>query len=85
MVVNNFIEQFIYAYEVTSQIMFPLLALFVILLLRDFKKYNDLSKKINDRLTDLSDLVENTGFKKTTSSENKLKYIERYLLKKNKN
>ena len=83
MVVDNFLEQFLSAYLVTSQVMFPILTLIIILLVRDFNKYGNISKKINTKLGDLSDLIEETGFKKK-STESNLDYVEKYLSKKNK-
>ena len=75
---GSFIEQFLSAYTITSQIMFPILVFIVILLVRDFNKYGKVSTMINNRLSDLSDLVESTGFKKD-NSDNNLDYLEKYL------
>ena len=81
-VVNNFLEQFLSAYLVTSQVMFPILIVIIILLVKDFNKYGDISKKVNSRLDDLAELVEKTGFKKD-SKDNNLDYVEKYLSKGN--
>ncbi|MAQ73180.1 MAG: hypothetical protein CMD49_02585 [Gammaproteobacteria bacterium] len=80
--VNNFLEQFLSAYLVTSQVMFPILIVIIILLVKDFNKYGDISKKVNSRLDDLAELVEKTGFKKD-SKDNNLDYVEKYLSKRN--
>ena len=56
--VNNFLEQFLSAYLVTSQVMFPILIVIIILLVKDFNKYGDISKKVNSKLDDLAELVE---------------------------
>ena len=81
-VVNNFLEQFLSAYLVTSQVMFPILIVIIILLVKDFNKYGDISKKVNSKLDDLAELVEKTGFKKD-SKDNNLDYVEKYLSKGN--
>tara|TARA_B100001179_G_scaffold168958_1_gene124697 strand:- start:376 stop:654 length:279 start_codon:yes stop_codon:yes gene_type:complete len=80
--VNNFLEQFLSAYLVTSQVMFPILIVIIILLVKDFNKYGDISKKVNSKLDDLAELVEKTGFKKD-SKDNNLDYVEKYLSKRN--
>ena len=80
--VNNFLEQFLSAYLVTSQVMFPILTVIIILLVKDFNKYGDISKKVNSKLDDLAELVEKTGFKKD-SKDNNLDYVEKYLSKRN--
>ena len=81
-VVNNFLEQFLSAYLVTSQVMFPILTVIIILLVKDFNKYGDISKKVNSKLDDLAELVEKTGFKKDSKDTN-LDYVEKYLSKRN--
>ena len=78
---SNIIGQFLNAYTITSQIMFPILVFIVILLIRDFNKYGNISAMINNRLNDQTDLVESTGFKKDNSDSN-LDYLEKYLLNK---
>tara|TARA_B100000949_G_scaffold231702_1_gene244357 strand:+ start:2090 stop:2368 length:279 start_codon:yes stop_codon:yes gene_type:complete len=80
--VNNFLEQFLSAYLVTSQVMFPILTVIIILLVKDFNKYGDISKKVNSKLDDLAELVEKTGFKKDSKDTN-LDYVEKYLSKRN--
>ena len=80
--VNNFLEQFLSAYLVTSQVMFPILIVIIILLVKDFNRYGDISKKVNSKLDDLAELVEKTGFKKD-SKDNNLDYVEKYLSKGN--
>ena len=80
LVVNNFLEQFLNAYLVTSQVMLPVLIVIIILLVKDFNKYGNISKKINNKLSDLSDLVGATGFKKDATDSN-LVHIEKYLSK----
>ena len=80
--VNNFLEQFLSAYLVTSQVMFPILIVIIILLVKDFNRYGDISKKVNSKLDDLAELVEKTGFKKD-SKDNNLDYVEKYLSKRN--
>ena len=80
--VNNFLEQFLSAYLVTSQVMFAILIVIIILLVKDFNKYGDISKKVNSKLDDLAELVEKTGFKKD-SKDNNLDYVEKYLSKGN--
>ena len=80
--VNNFLEQFLSAYLVTSQVMFAILIVIIILLVKDFNKYGDISKKVNSKLDDLAELVEKTGFKKD-SKDNNLDYVEKYLSKRN--
>ena len=72
--VNNFLEQFL--------VMFPILIVIIILLVKDFNKYGDISKKVNSKLDDLAELVEKTGFKKD-SKDNNLDYVEKYLSKRN--
>jgi uncharacterized protein Smg (DUF494 family) len=60
--------------------MFPILVFIIILLIRDLAKYTKISEKIRKRLDDLSERIEDTGFKRN-SNENVLKFIERYLKK----
>ncbi len=77
---NSFLEQFLNAYLVTAQIMFPILTIIVILLIKDFNKYGDISKKIHNKLDDLSDLIESFGYKRE-SKDRSLTHIEKYLSK----
>ena len=73
-------ELFLSAYSTTSQVMFPILVFIIILLIRDLAKYTKISEKIRKRLDDISERIEDTGFKRN-SNENVLKFIERYLKK----
>tara|TARA_B100000035_G_scaffold78941_1_gene65982 strand:+ start:3878 stop:4120 length:243 start_codon:yes stop_codon:yes gene_type:complete len=73
-------ELFLSAYSTTSQVMFPILVFIIILLIRDLAKYTKISEKIRKRLEDISERIEDTGFKRN-SNENVLIYIERYLKK----
>jgi len=74
------IELFLSAYSTTSQVMFPILVFIIILLIRDLAKYTKISEKIRKRLEDISERIEDTGFKRN-SNENVLIFIERYLKK----
>jgi hypothetical protein len=60
--------------------MFPILVFIIILLIRDLAKYTKISEKIRKRLEDISERIEDTGFKRN-SNENVLIFIERYLKK----
>ncbi|MED5502072.1 MAG: hypothetical protein VX623_00545 [Pseudomonadota bacterium] len=60
--------------------MFPILVFIIILLIRDLAKYTKISEKIRKRLDDISERIEDTGFKRN-SNENVLIFIERYLKK----
>ena len=60
--------------------MFPILVFIIILLIRDLAKYTKISEKIRKRLYDISERIEDTGFKRN-SNENVLIFIERYLKK----
>ena len=73
-------ELFLSAYSTTSQVMFPILVFIIILLIRDLAKYTKISEKIRKRLEDISERIEDTGFKRN-SNENVLIFIERYLKK----
>ncbi|MEC7864450.1 MAG: hypothetical protein VX890_00845 [Pseudomonadota bacterium] len=73
-------ELFLSAYSTTSQVMFPILVFIIILLIRDLAKYTKISEKIRKRLDDISERIEDTGFKRN-SNENVLIFIERYLKK----
>ena len=57
-------ELFVSAYTTTSLVMFPILVFIVILLIRDLGKYSKLSEKINNVLKNLSEDIEDKGFKK---------------------
>ena len=78
----DFMALFLNAYQITSQVMFPILIVIIILLVKDFNRYGDISKKVNSKLDDLAELVEKTGFKKD-SKDNNLDYVEKYLSKGN--
>ena len=69
------------AYKVTSLVMFPILVFIIILLVRDLGKYSKLSDKIDSIIKDLSEDLEDKGFKKN-SNETILKHISRYINKK---
>ena len=73
-------ELFLSAYSTTSQVMFPILVFIIILLIRDLAKYTKISEKIRKRLEDISERIEDTGFKRN-SNENVLIFIERYIKK----
>ena len=73
-------ELFLSAYSTTSQVMFPILVFIIILLIRDLAKYTKISEKIRKRLDDISERIEDAGFKRN-SNENVLIFIERYLKK----
>ena len=78
---ENFLDTFLYAYTVTSQVVFPMLIFIIILLVIDLGKYSKLSDKISKILTNLSDSIEDSGFKKDTN-ENELKHVQRFIDKK---
>ena len=73
-------ELFFYAYSITSQVMFPILVFIIILLIRDLSKYSKISEKIRKKLEDLSEDIEDNGFKRKPK-ENVLIFIERFLKK----
>ena len=77
----NYYTQFIYAYSTTAQIMFPILVFILILFIIDINKSSKISAKIQKRLKDLVEIIEDTGFKKK-HDENYFQYIERYLSSK---
>ena len=68
---ENFFDTFLNAYTITSQVVFPMLIFIIILLVIDLGKYSKLSDKISKILTNLSDSIEDSGFKKDTN-ENEL-------------
>ena len=78
---ENFLDTFLYAYTVTSQVVFPMLIFIIILLIIDLGKYSRLSEKISKILSNLSDSIDDYGFKKNTD-ENNLKHIQRFIDKK---
>ena len=73
-------ELFSSAYSITSQVMFPILVFIIILLIRDLAKYSKISEKIRKKLEDLSEDIEDDGFKRKPK-ENVLIFIERFLKK----
>ena len=60
--------------------MFPILVFIIILLIRDLAKYSKISEKIHKKLEDLSENIEDNGFKRKPK-ENVLIFIERFLKK----
>ena len=73
-------ELFFSAYSITSQVMFPILVFIIILLIRDLAKYSKISEKIRKKLEDLSENIEDNGFKRKPK-ENVLFFIERFIKK----
>ena len=61
--------------------MFPILVFIIILLIRDLAKYSKISEKIRKKLEDLSENIEDNGFKRKPK-ENVLIFIERFLKKR---
>jgi len=78
---ENFFDTFLNAYTITSQVVFPMLIFIIILLVIDLGKYSNLSDKISKILANLSDSIDDSGFKKDTN-ENELKHIQRFIDKK---
>ena len=74
------LDLFFSAYSTTSQVMFPILVLIVILLIKDLAKYAKISEKIHKKLKNISESIEDTGYLKKPK-ENILVFIERYLKK----
>jgi uncharacterized protein YoxC len=74
-------ELFVSAYTTTSLVMFPILVFIVILLIRDLSKYSKLSEKINNVLKNLSEDIEEKGFRKD-KQESLLTHISRFINKK---
>ena len=58
-----------------------MLIFIIILLVIDLGKYSKLSDKISKILDNLSDSIEDSGFKKDTN-ENELKHVQRFIDKK---
>ncbi len=73
-------ELFIKAYTTTSLVMFPILVFIIILLIRDLGKYSKLSEKINYKIKNLSEDIEDKGIKKQIN-ESLLSHISRYINK----
>ena len=61
---QTFLELFVNAYTITSQIMFPVLTFILVLLILDLNKYGKTSSKINKILNNLSLSIQDSGFKK---------------------
>ena len=72
------IETLIEAYTVTSLVMFPILVFIIVLLIKDLGKYSKLSEKIDNIIKNLSEDLQDKGFKKN-SNESVLKHISRYI------
>ena len=72
------LDSFVEAHTVTALVMFPILVFIIILLVRDLGKYSKLSEKIDSILKNLSEDLNDKGFKKE-SKENILKHISRYI------
>ena len=75
------IETLIEAYTVTSLVMFPILVFIIVLLIKDLGKYSKLSEKIDNIIKNLSEDLQDKGFK-INSNESVLKHISRYINKK---
>ena len=73
-------ELFVTAYTTTSLVMFPILVFIVVLLIRDLGKYSKLSEKINNVLKNLSEDIDEKGFKKD-KQESLLSHISRFISK----
>ena len=76
-------DLFFSAYSTTSQVMFPILVLIIILLIRDLAKYSKISEKIHKRLKNISEIIEENGYLRKPK-ENILVFIERYIKKNSK-
>ena len=74
------LELFVSAYATTSLVMFPILVFIVVLLIRDLGKYSKLSEKINNVLKNLSEDIEDKGFRKDKQESN-LSHISRFINK----
>ena len=75
------LDSFIEAYTVTALVMFPILVFIIILLVRDLGKYSKLSEKINGVIKNLSEDLNDKGFKRE-NTESILQHITRYINKK---
>ena len=75
------LDLFVEAYTVTALVMFPILVFIIILLIRDLGKYSKLSDKIDTILKNLSEDLNDRGFKKE-SMESILQHISRFINKK---
>ena len=74
-------DSFVEAYTVTALVMFPILVFIIILLVRDLGKYSKLSEKINTILKNLSEDLNDRGFRKEPE-ESILQQITRFINKK---
>ena len=74
------LDSFVEAYSVTALVMFPILVFIIILLIRDLGKYSKLSEKIDSILKNLSEDLNDKGFKKE-QKESILQHISRYINK----
>ena len=63
--------------------MFPILVFIIILLIRDLAKYSKISDKIHNKLRNITEQIEDSGYKRKPK-ENLFIFIERYLKKKTK-
>ena len=61
------IETLIEAYTVTSLVMFPILVFIIVLLIKDLGKYSKLSEKIDNIIKNLSEDLQDKGFKKNSN------------------
>ena len=68
------------AYTTTALVMFPILVFIIILLVKDLGRYSKLSEKIDNIIRDLSENLNDKGFKKN-HNESLLKHISRYIKK----
>ena len=75
------LESFIEAYTVTALVMFPILVFIIILLVRDLGKYSKLSEKINGVIKNLSEDLNDKGFKRE-NTESILQHITRFINKR---
>jgi len=74
------LDSFVEAYSVTALVMFPILVFIIILLIRDLGKYSKLSERIDSILKNLSEDLNDKGFKKE-QKESILQHISRYINK----
>ena len=74
------LDAFVEAYSVTALVMFPILVFIIILLIRDLGKYSKLSERIDSILKNLSEDLNDKGFKKE-QKESILQHISRYINK----
>ena len=75
------LDSFVEAYTVTALVMFPILVFIIILLVRDLGKYSKLSEKIDTILRNLSEDLNDRGFRKEPK-ESILQQITRFINKK---